>query len=350
MTICYFGDYDPGYARSRVLLKGLRENGVEILECHSDKKGLKLYWELYKKHKELNGRCDVLIVAQSFHTRLVWLAKLLSDKKIAWDAFYSFYDKYVNESKAVSRYGIRAAYQWLRERLACGLADLILLDTDEHIKYFIQKFGVNRSKLKRVLAGADIGRENVRKEKEGAFIILFYGNYSPLQGAEYIVRAAKILEGSSEIKFRLIGAGETSIENRKLAEALGVKNVEFLGRMPYDELVKEIARADVCLGVFGNTAKTQRVIPNKVYDAVALGRPVVTSDTPAIKELFEDRKNILLCRHADSQDLADKILELKSNAELRSKIAQGGYELFQRRATPKIIGANLLKVISEYGK
>jgi glycosyltransferase involved in cell wall biosynthesis len=345
MIICYFGDYDPNYARNRVLLKGLRENGAEVLECHSDKKGFGLYWELYKKHKKIREKYDILIVAQSFNTRLVWLAKLLSDKKIVWDAFYSLYDKYVNESKTISRYGIRAAYQWLRERLACGLADLILLDTNEHIKYFVQEFGVNQNKFRRVLVGAEVVGENVKKEKEDVFLILFYGNYSPLQGVEYIVRAAKILEGCSEIKLRLIGTGETYDKNRKLAEALEVNNIEFIKRMPYDELVKEIARADVCLGVFGNTAKTQRVIPNKVYDATALGKPIITSNTPAIRELFADKKNILLCNAADSKDLADKILKLKNDGNLRAGIAQGGYEVFKSSATPRVIGEHLLALI-----
>jgi glycosyltransferase involved in cell wall biosynthesis len=107
---------------------------------------------------------------------------------------------------------------------------------------------------------------------------------------------------------------------------------------------------DVCLGVFGNTVKTQRVIANKVYEAIAMAKSVISADTQGMGELFEDRKNILFCRRADPEDLAEKILELKNNEELRSKIAQSGYELFQRRATPKIIGCDLLNALSKYGK
>ncbi|MBI4812188.1 hypothetical protein HY798_01915 [Candidatus Falkowbacteria bacterium] len=155
MTICYFGDYDPNYARSRVLLKGLRENGVEVLECHSDKNGVGLYWDLYKKHKTIKGKYDILFVAQSWHSRLIWLAKLLSPKKVVWDAFYSFYDKYAFDNKTISPYGLRGWYLWLIEWFACRFADVILLDTNEHIKYFVEIFGARKNKFIRVLIGAD---------------------------------------------------------------------------------------------------------------------------------------------------------------------------------------------------
>ncbi len=155
MKICYFGDYDPNYARNRVLLKGLRENGAEVLECHSDRGGFGLYWELYKQHKEIKGKYDVLIVAQSFNTRLVWLAKLLSGKKVVWDAFYSLYDKYAFDNKVISPNSLRGWYLWLYEWFACRWADKILLDTNTHIDYFVEIFIINKDKFIRVLIGAD---------------------------------------------------------------------------------------------------------------------------------------------------------------------------------------------------
>jgi hypothetical protein len=155
MIICYFGDYDPGYGRNRVLLKGLRENGVNILECRSEKKGFTLYQDLREKHKKIKGKYDILIVGQSFNTRLVWLAKLLSRKKIVWDAFYSFYDKYAFDNKVISPNGLRGWYLWLSEWLACRLANMILLDADAHIDYFARLFRINKNKFIRAFIGAD---------------------------------------------------------------------------------------------------------------------------------------------------------------------------------------------------
>ena len=73
-----------------------------------------------------------------------------------------------------------------------------------------------------------------------------------------------------------------------------------------------------------------------------LGVPVITSDSPGIRELFTDRKDILLCKPADPEDLAAKILLLRNDATLRSTIAAQALQLFEERVTPKKIGEQLI--------
>lgn len=182
------------------------------------------------------------------------------------------------------------------------------------------------------------------------FHILFWGNFIPLQGVEYIIRAAKILENDKNIIFTLIGSGQTFNQVKKEADNLKVRNVRFLGKLPVEELPPFISKADVCLGIFSDTDKAQRVIPNKVYEAIAMAKPVITGDTPAIRELFTDRENILLCQTASPNDLAEKILELKSDPELREKIARGGYDKFRENATPFTLGAEIFKLIRGLSK
>jgi len=176
----------------------------------------------------------------------------------------------------------------------------------------------------------------------------FHGNYIPLQGVEYIIKAAKILEKYPDIKFKLIGNGQTYPKAKKLAEDLKVKNIEFISeRVPYESIPAFINGADICLGIFGSGDKTQRVIPNKLYEAVAMKKAVITGDTPGIKEIFTDQKDIMLCRVADEKDLAEKILILKNNPELKEKIALNGYQTFQKNATPQVVAAQLIIDLKE---
>ena len=174
------------------------------------------------------------------------------------------------------------------------------------------------------------------------FLVLFWGSFIPLQGVEYIVKAAKRLEKCSDVQFQIIGRGQEHKKILKLADKLKISNIDFVDRISYEVVPKYIKKADVCLGIFGDTQKTQRVIPNKVYEAIAMEKPVITADTPAARELFIDRKNILFCKTADPEDLAEKILELKNNKDLREKIAKGGYKVFKNYATPRIVVRNLL--------
>ncbi|MBI4812189.1 glycosyltransferase family 4 protein [Candidatus Falkowbacteria bacterium] len=347
MKICYFGDYDSNYPRNLVLLKGFRENGAEILECHSDKKGLSLYWDLFWKHWKIRKKYDVLIVAQSFTSDLAWFAQRLSDKKVVWDAFYSFYDRDIFGDGSIVPRGFRQKARWRGERRSCRAADLILLDTDEDIKYFVKEYGISETKFKKVLVGADIsGIVPLKKAGTDKFLICFHGNYTLLQGVRYVIGAAKILENHHQIRFCLIGQGQTFIDDRRLAYSYNLNNVEFVKELSRQELLDTMEGADVCLGIFGDTPRTQRVIPKKVFEAIALSKPIISANTPAMRELFTDRENILFCGIGNSEDLANKILELRNNKELREQIAASGYQLFQEKATPKVIAKDLLKHLS----
>lgn len=349
MKICYFGDFDPTYSRNRVLLRGLKQNGVQIFLCRSYSKGVKKYFDLIKKHREIKNIYDILIVGYSDTRFILPLAKIVSNKKIIWDAFYSLYDAFVFDRKLVHRYSPKAFFYWFLDWINCVCADKILLDTNEHIKYFCGVFNIKRDKFIRVFIGVDdrIFRKDrfLKCDQDINFLVLFWGKFIPLQGVQHIVKAAKLLEKYREIKFQIIGSGQTYKAVRSLAYDLEIKNINFINRVNYEQLPEYIQDADLCLGIFGDTEKTKRVIPNKVYEAIAMGKPVITGDTPAIKELFHNEYDVSLCEIADPEDLADKILKMKNDGNRAKRIGEKGYELFHERATPKIIVRQLLTEI-----
>jgi len=339
-TICLFGIYNPNYSRNRVLTLGLEKNGVKVIKCKDRSAGVRKYINLIKKHHKIRKSYDILVVAFPGWP-VVWLAKLLTKKPIIYDAFLSVYEGHVQDRKKHSPKSIKARYCWFLDWISCKLADKILLDTNEHIKYFIKEFGIKKDKFIRVLVGT--GDSNFYPQEEGKkrkeFIVHFHGSYIPLQGVEYILRAANLLEREN-IKFNIIGSKiKKQYQNKEFSNAV------FVDDVPYKELPNYMARADICLGIFGNTPKTQRVIPNKVYEAIAMKKPVITANTPAARELFTDRENILFCKTADPKDLARKILELKNDLSLRNKIAKNSYKLFNKKLTPKILGKKIKDIL-----
>ena len=359
MKICYFGSYDQDYIRNKVILNGLRKNNIEVIECNIGFNALggailsRLatsflnYLKLIKLFKKNKAGIDLVIVGSSEASRpLVLIAKFLTAKPLVWDAHYSLYDAKIFDRKLASPSSLKAGYYWFVDWLGCKIADKILLDTNNHIDYFVKTFHIPKNKFIKVLVGVDnlmfFPREKISNQK---FIVEFHGNYIPLQGTEYIIRAAKILDYDNGILFRMIGGGQEYKKVIKLFNELKIKNIEFVNRVPYNEIPVNLQKSDICLGIFGATDKTQRVIPNKIYEAVAMARPVITADTPAIRELFTDQKNILLCRVAAPESLAKKILELKNNENLRNKIAKGGYKVFNKYCTPEVIGKKLLEEI-----
>ena len=279
--------------------------------------------------------------------QIVPFAKLISRKPIIFDAFLSLYDSNVFDRKTVKRRSVRAFYYWILDWLSMRLADIVLFDTDQHIKYASEEFGININKFRRIWIGA---RDDVfypmPKSNSGEFLVVFHGSFIPLQGIEYILKAAKICEKDG-IDFLIIGDGQEKKKMIKLSGELGLKNVEFAGFMSQEWIREKIARADVCLGIFGDTQKTQRVIPNKVYECLAMQKPVITADTSAVRELF-DEEDLMLVKVADPESLADGIIRLKRDPALMNKIAINGYNKFKDNASIRILGEKLKNIVNEF--
>lgn len=322
MNICYFGDYDPDYPRNRLNVNNLKRKNKLFICNHFDRKfypskflAVKKFIILFKKHQRIKNQYDKIFVAYSDSKIMPIFAKLISRKYLIWDAFYSKYQTYVFDKKLIKKNTLKAKIYWLIDWLSCKLADEIWLDTDEHIKYFVKTFNISKNKFKRVLVETDkkFFYPKEIKRNDNDFLIHFHGKYIPLQGVEYIIRAAKILEKDPQIKFNLIGSGQEKKRCLKLLEELDLKNINLIESVRYEELADYINKADLCLGIFGNTEKAKMVIPNKVIEALACNKLIITGDTPAIHEIND--KNIILCNMADSKDLANKILKIKNNYE-----------------------------------
>lgn len=348
-TVLFFGIYDPKYSRNQILIQGFRENGWNVAQCRVDPKehrGLKKYRELMKVWSNIKSRVnpDLILVAFPGHT-VVWLAHFLfSRKRIIFDAFLSRFDSNVYDRKSYRVWSLRGIFDWLLDWSSCVISRTILLDTEEHIKYFSKKFFVKKSKMLRVPVGANTFHFYPRESKDnlGKFNVYFQGMFIPLQGIQYIVDAAEKLVAYPDIVFTIVGDGQEYKEVSDLIAQKRLSNIILSGVQPLEKLPEFISKADICLGIFGNTEKATRVIPNKVYEYIAMKKAVITSDTSAIREFFINEKDMLLCKRADGEEIAKAILRLKNDPELASSLAYSAHEYFVSYMKSKIIVSELL--------
>ena len=374
MKVCYFGTYDVEQSRNNVIIQGLRQNGVEVVECHArlwrgtaDKirsavgglfnpgllcRALGSYLRLVKRYAKI-GDYDVMVVGYSGHFDL-FLAKLLttfSGKPLVFDALVSLTETIVEDRGLVPRGSLLARLVYLADKYACRLADLVLLDTEAHFQHFHRDLGVRLDKLRRVPVGADqVYCRGPSPVREGnPFRVVYFGQYIPLHGVNYIVEAAKILEEDPDICFELVGDGQTYEEASSLAETLRVKNVTFhrTWLLPEDLIADYIIPAGVCLGVFGDSPKARQVVPIKVFVALAMGKPVITGDSPGAREMLIHGTDAILCEMANPRALAQAILLLKGNRALREKIAKEGHLSFQEKFSSRVIGAKVKDLLAE---
>ncbi|MBC8078690.1 MAG: glycosyltransferase, partial [Chloroflexales bacterium] len=322
MRICYFGTYERDYPRNALLIAGLRRSGATVTECHEpvwelwrDKSGLRplalvvlalrLLWG-YARLALRYGRApahDVLIVGYlgQLDMPLAWLLAQLRGVPVLFNPMLSLYDTVCDDRALLVPDSLPGRALWLIDHVACRLADLTILDTAQHADYFARTFRLPRSRFDVVPIGADSDHfaPQPAPPPHEQCEVLFVGKLIPLHGCETIVRAAALLR-NQPIHFTLVGAGQQQEQVRLLVAQLALANVTLVDWVEYAELPACYAQADICLGIFGSSEKASRVVPNKVFQALATGRPVITADTPAIRTSFAVGAELLVCPPNDA--------------------------------------------------
>lgn len=340
MKICYLPGRERSYSRTRVLLKGMTEAGIRVIDCSYLKRSPLRYIVSFFRFLKEKDRCDVIFVG-FFGQFIVPFVKIVTRKKILFDAFLSTYQTMTEERKAFAFGSLTAKFARFIDKFSAELADKVFLDTDQHIDYYSKEYGLNRDKFLKLPAGSDDSVMNeLAGEASDDFIVHLHGEFQALHGAEYVMSAAKLLP---EVKFQIIGKGNIFNKCRKKA----LSNTIFISSVSYRELAKLMAKASVCLGIFGDTRKADMVVPNKVYEALAMGKALVTADTPAVREVLIDGENALFCRKADPESLAKAIKKLKEDPVLRKKIALKGNTLFKEKYSSLLLGKIVLKAAEE---
>lgn len=345
MKILYFGSYKPSYPRNKIIIDGLRANGVTVMECNERSPSFLRFFKLLIKYFKTKEDFDLMIVGFPGQ-EVMFLAKLICRKPIVFDVFTSHYMGYVLDRKYFSENSWRAYYYRFLDKWSCKLADKIILDTQAHIDFFVKEFKLNPNKFSRIWLGAN---EDLHKpalvSSHDSFSALFWGSFIPLQGIDYIIQAAKILE-NDDVVFNLIGKGQTFDHCFKLARDLDLKNINFLERQPDEVLTNYIRNTDICLGTFSDSLKADITIQNKIFEALASKKTIITEETSSIRELLNDHEGVVFCLKANAEDLADKIRFLKKNPTLNQEIALKGYNLFREKLTAKKITENLVSIIN----
>ncbi len=373
MKVCYFGTYESKYPRNSIIIKGLRLNSVEVLELHqpvwekkNNKTGsyfkiinlsivifkiLNAYFKLIPKFIK-SQKADVIITG-NFGNLDTFLVKLLTLHKkipIVFNPNISLYSSIVEDRSLISEKSVTAKVLLFFERVSYKISDIIVVDTEQQRKYFNKWFNIPLKKLEKVYVGADTDIFNTTiNEKENIsdeINVEFRGKFIPLQGVGTIIKAAKLLEHDN-VKFHIYGTGQMFNEVIELYNSLNIKNVTFYGWIGYEKLPYYIKQADISLGIFGSTQKARRVIPHKIYQAIAMQQLVITGRTPAIEEVFTDKEDMLFCNINDPQALADAVLTLKNNPDLCRRIAQNAHEKFKKRFTNHCLGRDIKKILEK---
>lgn len=341
--LLWWGRFDPAYSRNGILRRHLADLGWRVTDFHPRLCSL--------AHIEAALRrlpTPSAVWVPCFRQRDLPAASRFAARRnvpLLFDPLISAYDKQVFERAKLPESSPAARRLLRQERALFALPDLLLADTPCHVAFFRDTLGVPSSKLRLVYVGAD----------ESMFVpvpehppytpldVLFYGSFIPLHGAPTIIEAARAYSGPP-VRWHLLGDGPA--KPACLTAAADLPNVTFEDKIPYPLLPARIHRADILLGVFGTTPKAGRVIPNKVFQALAAGRPVITRASDAYPPAAAPSEALALIPPGDPAALAAAVAAWASAPDALASRNRAALALYNACFSAETVRAQLAEALA----
>jgi len=327
----------PTISRNKFHRETLQEN-FEYTEVVSEAKGYakripsilaRLPFKIFSQ--------DTFFVGYMGHF-LVPLIRLFTKKPIIYDFYLSLYDVMCNDRKLYKPNSLLGKFTYWLEKKSLQDANFIIVDTNKLIEELSSEYGISKDKFVKV--HLTISEDNVYpkdvKPYSDSFSVLYVGSYIPLHNTPVIIEAAKIVQDMGEdIKFLMIGEGPHLQTCQDLAKKYDLKNIEFKGFMPLEELNYYYNACDINLGLFNSGKRANAVVLNKTNDSFRVGKPHLTLKTDAMSEAFEDSKDIFFVEDINPKTLTNKIIELKNNPELVKRVGQNALKSYEEKLSNK---------------
>jgi glycosyltransferase involved in cell wall biosynthesis len=343
VRVLYFGTYDRTYPRNAQVISALRGAGVEVREQHRGvwerrhnwSVGVRQLLRIAEAERSLSRApeeqsVDALIVGYPGHFDLPAAKRAARGRPVVFNPLVSLHDTLVGDRGRFRRGSAGAGLVRLVDRRAFRRADVVVADTEAHAAVFREEVGLLPDRVEVCFVGAEDRLFRPGWQPDAPFHALFVGKLIPLHGLETILAAAAI---ATEVPFRIVGSGqlESLLADRPA-------NVEWVPWVEYEDLPAEIQAAGCVLGIFGTGEKARRVIPNKAFQALACGKPLVTGDTSAARELLTDAEDALLVPPGDALALATAVRRLATGPALAAAVGAAGRATYEARASEAALG------------
>jgi glycosyltransferase involved in cell wall biosynthesis len=177
------------------------------------------------------------------------------------------------------------------------------------------------------------------------FVVLYAGAHGLSNDLDIVVDAAYQLRENDNIRFVLVGDGKEKKRIQAYAAEKDLHNILFLPAVPKNEIAKVFCGADACLAILKPIELYKTTYPNKVFDYMAAGKPVILAIDGVIREVVDQAGAGKFSTPGDPMSLANVVLEMSENPDLARQMGIAGRKYVEKYFNRKMTAGQLLEVL-----
>lgn len=221
-------------------------------------------------------------------------------------------------------------------------------------KTYLVEHGIAAEKITVVPMGVELdffdpaydgSRLKSRLGLDGKFVATYAGALGLANDLDTIIHAAVALKDRDDIHFLFAGDGNQRTHLESLVAEHELKNVTFGGFFPKEEMKNVLAASDACLATLRDIPEFRTPYPNKVFDYMAAGRPIVLGIAGAIQAVVEEANAGICVPPGDASALADAVRRLADDAQLTRRFGESGRKFVESNFSSRIQAAKFESVL-----
>ena len=244
------------------------------------------------------------------------------------------------------------------ERYAVEHADRVLTVCEEARAHYLRDCGADPARVTVVSNTVDrtvfdpetATRPTLPIDPEASFVVSYIGNFTEHRGLDSLIEGfARLVETTPEAELLLVGTGNARYVARlqSLAASLGVRGrVHFVGWVPFEDVPGYVAASDVCAVPHASTPHTETTVPHKLFQAMAMGVPVLVSDVAPLARVVTSTECGLVASAGDGPAMGAALADL-TDADLARDLGTNGRRAAAEEYNWEHDGARLRAVYDE---
>jgi colanic acid biosynthesis glycosyl transferase WcaI len=219
----------------------------------------------------------------------------------------------------------------------------------------VSDWGIADDRVSTVTNGVDvelffpIDQEEAKRtlSLSGKFVVLYSGTHGSAHGLQTVLDAAAKLEAElPDVQFLFVGEGSEKEVLVRSADEMGLKNVTFLPEQPRDTIPTFLGASDIGLVVLKKAKAFETVIPTKMLEIMACGRPVLLAVDGQAREIVDQAEAGIFAEPEDAEALADRISRLYHDRDLRESLGRNGHKHIEEQWTRAVTADRYIEILN----